>query len=90
MHRGTGQVLVRTEVSAISPGTEMLIYRGDFAGDLAIDETIDSLAGRLAYPMRYGYSAVGRVIALDPALTLPGMASLFFLSAARQPFHSFN
>lgn len=65
---GTGQVLLRTEVSAISPGTEMLIYRGDFTGDQAIDETIDSLAGRLAYPMRYGYSAVGRVVALGPGV----------------------
>ena len=65
---GMGQVLVRTELSAISPGTEMLIYRGNFSSDLPIDETIDSLAGRLAYPMRYGYSAVGRVIALGPGV----------------------
>ena len=63
---GTGQVLVRTELSAISPGTEMLIYRGDFPGDLAVDETINSLPGAFTYPMRYGYSAVGRVIALGP------------------------
>jgi 2-desacetyl-2-hydroxyethyl bacteriochlorophyllide A dehydrogenase len=61
---GTGQVLVKTEISAISPGTEMLIYRGYFPGDMVVDETIESLSGTLAYPLRYGYSAVGRVIAL--------------------------
>lgn len=68
---GTGQVLVQTELSAISPGTELLIYRGHFPGDLAVDETIDSLQGALTYPLRYGYSAIGRVIELgtevDPA-----------------------
>jgi len=65
---GTGQVLVQTELSAISPGTELLIYRGYFSNDLAVDETIDSLPGALAYPLRYGYSAVGRVIALGPGV----------------------
>jgi len=61
---GPGQVLVQTQISAISPGTEMLIYRGEFPDDLPIDESISSLAGRFGYPMRYGYSAVGQVVAL--------------------------
>jgi 2-desacetyl-2-hydroxyethyl bacteriochlorophyllide A dehydrogenase len=61
---GTGQVLVKTEMSAISPGTELLIYRGYFPGNMAVDETIAALTGNLAYPLRYGYAAVGRVIAL--------------------------
>jgi 2-desacetyl-2-hydroxyethyl bacteriochlorophyllide A dehydrogenase len=63
---GTGQVQVKTEISAISPGTEMLIYRGYFPDDMAVDATIDALSGTLAYPLRYGYSVVGRVIALGP------------------------
>ena len=57
-----GQVLVLTRLSAISPGSEMLIYRGQFPQDLAVDETIQALASEFTYPIKYGYSAVGRVI----------------------------
>jgi 2-desacetyl-2-hydroxyethyl bacteriochlorophyllide A dehydrogenase len=59
-----GQVLVRTIVSAISPGTELLIYRGQAPTDIPVDETITALAGAFAFPLRYGYAAVGRVIAV--------------------------
>jgi len=57
------QVLVQTLFSAISPGTEVMIYRGQFPEDLNVDETIPSLAGPFRYPLRYGYSAAGQVIA---------------------------
>lgn len=56
------QVLVETLVSAISPGTEMLFYRGQAPTDLAVDESIAALSGEVRYPLKYGYSAVGRVI----------------------------
>jgi 2-desacetyl-2-hydroxyethyl bacteriochlorophyllide A dehydrogenase len=59
-----GQVLVQTLVSAISPGTELLIYRGQAPTDLPIDETITALSGALMFPLKYGYAAVGRVIAV--------------------------
>jgi len=55
-------VLVATEFSGISSGTEMLAYRGEVDPDLPLDETLGSLAGTFAYPFRYGYSAVGRVL----------------------------
>ncbi len=61
---GTGQVLVQTVASAISPGTEMLLYRGQMPMGMAVDETIDALGGEFQYPLKYGYAAVGRVIAL--------------------------
>lgn len=57
------QVLVQTLASAISPGTEALIYRGLFPEELPVDENIAALPGRFEYPLKYGYSAVGRVIA---------------------------
>ncbi|MFW6321804.1 MAG: zinc-dependent alcohol dehydrogenase [Halohasta sp.] len=55
------QLRVRTEVSAISPGTELLVYNGNVPADLAADPTLDSLSGSLSYPLRYGYAAVGVV-----------------------------
>jgi len=59
-----GEVLVQTLLTAISPGTEMLIYRGEFPRELSADSTISALQGELAYPLRYGYCAVGKVIAI--------------------------
>ncbi len=62
----TGQVLVQTQLSAISPGTELLIYRGQFPTDVPLDETITALDETFNYPLKYGYAAVGRVIGLGP------------------------
>lgn len=55
------EVGVRTRVSAISPGTERLIYRGEAPAELPADETFDSLEGSLSFPLCYGYAVVGRV-----------------------------
>ncbi len=60
---GRDEVLVQTAVSAISGGTESLIYRGQMPAQMAADETIKALAGELTYPLAYGYAAVGAVIA---------------------------
>jgi 2-desacetyl-2-hydroxyethyl bacteriochlorophyllide A dehydrogenase len=57
-----GKVLVQTSVSGISAGTEMLFYRGEAPTDLPVDEAIPSLAGRVKYPLKYGYAAVGKVV----------------------------
>jgi 2-desacetyl-2-hydroxyethyl bacteriochlorophyllide A dehydrogenase len=59
-----GEALVQTVVSAISPGTEMLLYRGQMPMGLAVDETIEALSGEFQYPLKYGYAAVGRVVEL--------------------------
>jgi 2-desacetyl-2-hydroxyethyl bacteriochlorophyllide A dehydrogenase len=57
-----GHLLVATEWSGISSGTELLAYRGEVDPELPLDETLGALAGTFAYPFRYGYSAVGRVV----------------------------
>lgn len=56
------EVRVRTSVSAVSPGTELLIYRGKAPNTLSADASIDALAGELSFPLTYGYAAVGRVV----------------------------
>jgi 2-desacetyl-2-hydroxyethyl bacteriochlorophyllide A dehydrogenase len=70
-----GQVLVATEYSGISSGTELLAYRGEVDRDLPLDEVLGALGGTFAYPFRYGYSAVGRVAA--PAGPLPAGQLVF-------------
>lgn len=62
------QVLVQTQLSAISPGTEMLVYRGQWPARVPVDAALDALRGPFAYPLAYGYSAVGRVIATGEAV----------------------
>ena len=58
---GPGEALVKTLVSAISSGTEMLLYRGQMPGEMPVDESIAALNGTFQYPIKYGYAAVGRV-----------------------------
>jgi threonine dehydrogenase-like Zn-dependent dehydrogenase len=78
---GPGQVLVRTLMSAISPGTELLIYRGQAPREMAADATLASLPGSLAFPLKYGYAAVGRVAALGPEVAAPWQDKLVFASS---------
>lgn len=58
---GPGQALVRTLYSAISPGTEMLFYRGQFPTELPLDDHLSALTSEAAYPLSYGYAAVGQI-----------------------------
>ncbi|MEQ8313342.1 MAG: zinc-binding dehydrogenase [Gammaproteobacteria bacterium] len=67
-----GQVLVENLYSAISAGTELLVYRGQLPDSLSLDDSLDAFAGEAAsYPLQYGYAAVGRIIEVgkqvDPA-----------------------
>ena len=68
---GPGEVAVDATVSAISSGTELLLYRGEVDRELAADETLDPLSGSFEYPFPYGYATVGTVRAVgqnvDPA-----------------------
>lgn len=63
-----GEVVVQTLASAISPGTEMLVYHGQAPTELAVDETISALGGTFSFPLKYGYAAVGRVADLGPGV----------------------
>jgi 2-desacetyl-2-hydroxyethyl bacteriochlorophyllide A dehydrogenase len=63
------QVLVQTVYSAISPGTEMLVYRGQWPPNVPTDSVIDALSGSFNYPLSYGYCTVGQVIAAGAAVS---------------------
>ncbi|MDV7350135.1 zinc-binding alcohol dehydrogenase [Halorubrum distributum] len=55
------ELLVDTRASAISAGTELLVYRDQTPDGLPADETLDALDGDLSYPLQYGYAASGVV-----------------------------
>ena len=65
---GEGEVLIRSRCSAISAGTEAMIFSGAFPKDAALDSTIESLKGGFAYPFSYGYALVGQVSATGPGV----------------------
>jgi alcohol dehydrogenase len=66
---GAGEVLVRSIVSAISAGTELLFLRGQVPSSMAVDDTIPNLAvGPVCYPLKYGYAVVGRVEQVGPGV----------------------
>lgn len=58
-------------ISAVSAGTELLIYRGLAPPDMPLDAALPALAGTFRFPLRYGYAAAGTVTAagreVDPA-----------------------
>jgi 2-desacetyl-2-hydroxyethyl bacteriochlorophyllide A dehydrogenase len=57
---GPGEVRVRSVASAISHGTEMLVYRGEVPADLPLD--LPTFAGDFSFPIKHGYATVGRVL----------------------------
>lgn len=59
---GPGEVRVQALLSAISHGTELLVYRGEVDSELALD--LPTLAGGYGFPLKYGYASVGHVVAL--------------------------
>jgi 2-desacetyl-2-hydroxyethyl bacteriochlorophyllide A dehydrogenase len=75
---GPGEVLIESACSAISPGTEALIFSGAFPKDAALDAAIGSLAGRFAYPFSYGYALVGKVSATGPGVPKESIGRTFF------------
>jgi 2-desacetyl-2-hydroxyethyl bacteriochlorophyllide A dehydrogenase len=59
---GPDEVRVRAMLSAISHGTEMLVYRGEVDPDLALD--LPTLVGGYGFPLKFGYASVGRAVAV--------------------------
>jgi len=70
---GPGQVRMAALASAISHGSELLVYRGEVEPSLPLD--LPTLAGSFALPIKYGYASVGRVldVGVGVAQLAPGM-----------------
>ncbi len=81
---GAGEVLLETAVSAISPGTEMLFYRGQVPPQMQVDATIPALGGEFSYPLAYGYAVVGRVVELGAGVDAGWLGRMAFVFAPHQ------
>lgn len=61
-------VIVETSVSAVSAGSEGLVYRGAVPDRIEATGEVGSLDGAVEYPLSYGYATVGRVIEVGEAV----------------------
>lgn len=77
-----GEVRVRAIASAISHGTEMLVYRGEVPADLALD--LPTLRGGFDFPIKYGYASVGRVVEVGAGVESIAMGALVFVHHPHQ------
>lgn len=71
-----GEIRVRAIVSALSHGTERLVYRGEVDPGLALD--LPTFAGGYGFPVKFGYASVGRVVAVGREVTGTAEGDLVF------------
>ena len=62
------EVVVESRLSAISAGTELLVYRGEVPEDIPIDEGLSAFDGSFSFPVPYGYAVVGEVVDVGEAV----------------------
>jgi 2-desacetyl-2-hydroxyethyl bacteriochlorophyllide A dehydrogenase len=79
---GPEDILVQSLASAISHGTEMLVYRGQVSADLELD--LPTLRGSFDFPIKYGYASVGRVAAVGSAVARPRVGACVFVHHPHQ------
>ena len=59
-----GKLLIAAVCSAVSAGTELLVYSGLLPADMALDATLPGLQQSTGYPLQYGYASVGEVMSI--------------------------
>jgi 2-desacetyl-2-hydroxyethyl bacteriochlorophyllide A dehydrogenase len=64
---GPDDVRIDAIASAISHGSEMLVFRGQVPDGLELD--LPTLRGSFAFPIKYGYASVGRVVEIGAAVS---------------------
>ncbi|HEY3664431.1 MAG TPA: hypothetical protein VGL19_00465, partial [Polyangiaceae bacterium] len=72
-----GEVLVQTQYSAVSRGTESLVFHGKVPPSEYQRMRCPFQAGEFPGPVKYGYSNVGRVVAGSAALVGQWVFCLF-------------
>jgi 2-desacetyl-2-hydroxyethyl bacteriochlorophyllide A dehydrogenase len=73
---GATDVRVEATVSALSHGTEMLVFRGEVPDGLELD--LPTLRGSFGFPIKYGYASVGRVAEAGPSVSCLQVGDVVF------------
>jgi 2-desacetyl-2-hydroxyethyl bacteriochlorophyllide A dehydrogenase len=79
---GPDDVRVEAIASAISHGTEMLVFRGQVPDDVELD--LPTLRGAFTFPIKYGYASVGRVTETGPNVTCLSTGDVVFVHHPHQ------
>ncbi|MEY3990658.1 MAG: hypothetical protein RI985_1739 [Chloroflexota bacterium] len=78
------EVAISTHYSAISHGTEMLVYRGHVPSEMTLD--LPTLEGSFAFPIKYGYAVVGRVQEIGREVTDVAVGDMVFALHPHQTY----
>ena len=73
-----GEVRVQTSLSAVSAGTELLLYRNQLPATLPLDSELAGMSDPAQYPVQYGYACVGRVVQIHPTVSQQWQNQLVF------------
>jgi 2-desacetyl-2-hydroxyethyl bacteriochlorophyllide A dehydrogenase len=79
---GPDDVRVRSLVSGVSAGSELLVYRGDAPSDLRPD--LPTVSGDFGFPIKFAYASVGRVIEIGSRVTRLAVDDLVFVHHPHQ------
>jgi 2-desacetyl-2-hydroxyethyl bacteriochlorophyllide A dehydrogenase len=74
---GRDDVRVRTLVSGLSAGSEVLVYTGHAPRELRPD--LPTIGGDFGFPVKFGYASVGRVVEAGPAVRHLAVDDLVFV-----------
>lgn len=66
---GEGDCVLEALYSAVSPGTERLVFTGRIPPSLFESMKCPYMGGEFSFPVKYGYSLVGRIVEGPPALS---------------------
>jgi 2-desacetyl-2-hydroxyethyl bacteriochlorophyllide A dehydrogenase len=77
-----GDVRIQAIASAISHGTEMLVFRGLVPEGLELD--LPTLQGSFTFPIKYGYASVGRVVEAGPDVSCLAIGDAVFVHHPHQ------
>src|SRR6202011_5260301 len=79
---GPNDVRVEAIASAISHGSEMLVFRGQVPDGLELD--LPTLRGSFAFPIKYGYASVGRVVEIGAGVLCLALDDAVFVHHPHQ------
>ena len=79
---GAHDVRIEAAASAISHGTEMLVFRGQVPDGLELD--LPTLRGSFAFPIKYGYASAGRVVEIGSDVRCLALGDAVFVHHPHQ------
>ena len=79
---GPDDVRVRSVVSGLSAGSELLVYRGDAPREMAPD--LPTVRGDFGFPIKFAYANVGRVIEVGSRVAALAVDDLVFVHHPHQ------